>query len=448
MKSYQEKDLKYIWHPCSQMKDYEEFPSVIVERGKGAYVYDLNGKSYMDAVSSWWVNLFGHSNERINRAIKNQMDNIEHVIFANFSHKSAIDFAERIVKISPEGLNKVFFSDNGSSAIEIALKMSFHSHMLRGKADKKRFVALSSAYHGETLGALSVGGLDLYSEVYKPMLLNTFRIENPDCYRCKYNKHRDSCKAECFEDMEKVIVENHREITAVIVEPMVQGAAGMKMYSPAYLKKLRKICDEYDIHLIADEIAVGFGRTGKMFACEHAEISPDFMAISKGVSGGYMAMSAVLTTDEIYDAFYADYSEARAFIHSHTYSGNALACAAACEVLDIFEEEDILKKNEVKSKKIKELALKRVKGNPYIGEYRQLGMIGAIELVEDKVSKKQFDWKKRVGYDIYKIAMSKGLVLRPIANVLYFMPPYIIDDKDIDFMVNTAFDSIEEYFRK
>lgn len=446
MKELQEKDLKYIWHPCSQMKDYESFPSVIVDRAKGAYIYDIEGKSYLDAVSSWWVNLFGHSNERINNAVKKQLDNVEHVLFANFSHRPAVEFSERIVKITPKGLNKVFFADNGSSAIEIALKMSFHSHMIRGNKSKKRFVALSSAYHGETLGALSVGGLDLYNEVYKPMLLNTFRIKNPDCYRCEYGKCRENCSAECFENMEKVILENHKEISAVIVEPIVQGAAGMKMYSPVYLKKLRKICTEYDIHIIADEIAVGFGRTGEMFACEHAGISPDFMVLSKGISGGYMGMSAVLTTDEVYNAFYADYTEARTFIHSHTYSGNALACAAACEVLNIFQDQDILAKNKVKSDYMRALAESRANENKYIGEYRQMGMIGAIELVKDKNTKESFDWKKRVGYDIYKKAMEKGVILRPIANVLYFMPPYIVENKDMDLMINTAFDCINEYF--
>lgn len=350
------------------------------------------------------------------------------------------------MKITPETLSKIFYSDNGSSAVEIALKMSFHYHQICGNTKKIKFAALKGAYHGETLGALSVGDLDLYSQVYNPLLLNTLRAESPDCYRCKYGEKRECCNAECFESMEKIILEHHEELAAVIIEPIVQGAAGMNIYSPVYLKKLRKMCTEYNIHMIADEIAVGFGRTGKMFACEHAGISPDFMTLSKGISGGYMGMSAVLTTDDVYKAFYADYTEHKTFIHSHTYSGNPMACAAACESLNIFEEENILDKNKEKSKLIRELSLERAEKHPYIGEFRQIGMIAALEIVKNKDSKENFDWTKRVGYEIYKKALKKGVILRPIANVIYFMPPYIINEKDIHFMVDTAFESINEYF--
>jgi len=270
MNSYVEKDLKYIWHPCSQMKDYEELNPIVIEKGEGVWLYDIDGNRYLDCISSWWTNTLGHSNKRINEAIKKQIDSLEHVIFANFSNKPAIELAEKLAHITPEKLTKVFFSDNGSSAVEIALKMSFHYNMQKGDTKKKRFVALSDAYHGETLGALSVCDIDEFNTVYKPILLDTFRVEGPDCYRCKYSFNRDSCNAECFENMEKCLIENHEDISAVIVEPMVQGAAGMKIYSPIYLKKLRKLCDKYEVHLIADEIAMGFGRTGEMFACNHA----------------------------------------------------------------------------------------------------------------------------------------------------------------------------------
>lgn len=444
MNEFQKKDLKYIWHPCSQMKDYEELPSIVIDRGKGCYLYDVDGNSYLDCVSSWWTNIFGHSNARINNAIKKQVDEIEHVIFAHFSNKPAIELSEKLTNIAPNGLKKVFFSDNGSSAVEIALKMSFQYHQQMDKPNKVRFAALTNAYHGETTGALSVGDLDLYSKIYKPLLWDTVRVEGPDCYGCIYGKERSSCSAECFQHMEKALNQYHKELSAIIIEPMVQGAAGMKIYSPAYLKKLRKACDFYDIHLIADEIAVGFGRTGKMFACNHADITPDIMCLSKGISAGYMPMSVVMTTEEIYNGFYDDFSTLKAFIHSHTYAGNAMACAAACESLNIFEEENIIESNNTKCKIIKNLVMEKVKENPFIGDIRQIGMITAIELVKNKITKERFDWKKRVGYEIYKTALKNGLLLRPIGDVLYFMPPYIINEKDMEFMVSRCFDSIEK----
>lgn len=448
MKELQEKDLKYIWHPCSQMKDYEDFPPIVIKKGEGVFLQDVDGKKYLDAVSSWWVNLFGHSNKRINDALYRQANKLEHVIFANFSHEVGIELAERIIKVSPKGLSKVFFGDNGSSAIEIALKLSFQYHQQVGKKNKRRFVALTDAYHGETLGALSVGGVDLYNEIYKPLLLDVIRIDGPDCFRCKYNQNRDTCSGECFEAMEKVVKEKHEEITGIIIEPMIQCAAGMKMYSPEYIKKLRTLCDKYDINFIADEIAVGFGRTGKMFGCNHAEVSPDIMCVSKGLTAGYMPLSLCLMTDKIYDVFYDDYNTMKAFLHSHSYSGNALGCAVAVETLKIFEEEDILLKNIEKSRILKEKIENAIKDIPYVGEYRQLGMVGAIELVKDKETKEAFHWKERVGYGIYKIALEKGVLLRPLGNIVYFMPPYIIKEEEIDYMINIARESILEYFRK
>ncbi|MDI3534458.1 MAG: adenosylmethionine---8-amino-7-oxononanoate aminotransferase [Thermosediminibacterales bacterium] len=446
MNYLQKKDLRYIWHPCSQMKDYEDFPPIVIERGEGAYLYDINGKAYLDAISSWWVNLFGHSNERINRAIQRQVKNLEHVIFANFSHRPAIELAERIVQITPEGLNKVFFADNGSSAVEVALKLSFQYHQQTGNPSKTRFVAISDAYHGETLGALSVGDIDLYSKIYKPLLIKTYKVQGPDCYRCKYGRCRQDCGAECFEHMERLVSQNHREICGVIIEPLVQGAAGMKIYPPVYLRKLRDLCTQYNIHLIADEIAVGFGRTGKMFACEHAGISPDIMCLSKGLTAGYMPLSLTLVTDEIYRAFYCDYTELKAFMHSHSYTGNPIACAVACESLNIFEEDKVLEKNIQKSRLIGELATELAKDHPYVGEFRQLGMVGALELVKDKKTREEFEWTKRVGYHIYRIALDKGILLRPLGNVIYFMPPYVVEEKDIELMVNVAFQSINQYF--
>ncbi|SHJ50055.1 adenosylmethionine-8-amino-7-oxononanoate aminotransferase [Geosporobacter subterraneus DSM 17957] len=446
MRDLQKKDLQYIWHPCSQMKDYEAFPPIVIDRGEGAYLYDMDGKSYLDAVSSWWVNLFGHSNKKINRAIAEQVDKLEHVIFANFSHRPAIELAEQIVKITPEGLNKVFFADNGSSAVEVALKLSFQYYQQIGKTKKTRFVAISESYHGETLGALSVGDIDLYNEIYKPLLLQTLKAEGPDCYRCKYGKTRETCNAECFESMKATVETHHEEIAGIIIEPMIQGAAGMKIYSPVYLKKLRELCTQYDVHMIADEIAVGFGRTGKMFACEHAGVSPDIMTLSKGLTAGYIPLSLTLMTDTIYEAFYDDYLSLKAFMHSHSYTGNPIGCAVACASLKIFEEERVLENNLAKSALIREKAEKLLK-YPNVGEFRQLGMVGAIELVEDKAMKRGFDWQKRIGYQLYKMALKEGVLLRPLGNVIYFMPPYVVEEKDIDLMIGTTEKVIREFFR-
>lgn len=445
LNNYQEKDLKYIWHPCSQMKDYETLPPIVIERGKGAYLYDLDGNSYLDCISSWWTNTLGHSNDRLNKAIAKQISSLEHAIFANFTNIPAIELAEKLVKLTPEGLNKVFFADNGSSAIEIALKMSFQYYQQKGFTKKTKFATITEGYHGETLAALSVGDLDLYSQIYKPLLLNTLKAESPDCYRCKFNENRESCSAPCFSFVEKLIEENHEEICAFIVEPLVQAAAGMKIYPPIYLKKLRDLCTKYNIHLILDEIAVGFGRTGEMFACNHANISPDIICLSKAITAGYMPLSTVLTTDEIYNCFYSDYAEMKGFFHSHTYCGNAMASAVALENLKILEEENILLKNKEKAKYLKEKVNEIFKDDPWVGEIRQIGLITAIELVKNKESKEGFPWEKRVGYEIYKIALKKGLLLRPLGNVIYFNPPYIIEKEDIDFMVKTAKESIDNY---
>lgn len=446
LSNLQKRDLNHVWHPCSQMKDYEEFPPIVIKKGEGIYLYDENGKQYMDAVSSWWVNLFGHSNQRISQALSQQAFNLEHVIFANFTHEPAILLAEKLVAYTPKGLNKVFFADNGSSAIEVALKMSFQYHMQKNKPNKKRFLSLTDAYHGETLGALSVGGVGLYNEVFQPLLLNTVRAQGPDCYRCPFNQTPNHCDTPCISFVEEQLEKHAEEITAIIIEPLIQAAAGMKMYPPSYLKRLKELCLQYDVHLIADEVAVGFGRTGTLFACEQAGITPDFMCLSKGLTGGYLPLSVVMTTDNVYEAFYDDYASMKAFLHSHSYTGNPLACSVALEVLNIFEEENIIKENHVKSTYMREKASQEFSDLPYVGEYRQIGMVGAIELVRDKETKEPFPSKERVGYQIYRIALEKGLLLRPLGNVLYFMPPYVIKTEEIDKMIQLASDSIHEYF--
>ena len=448
MENWAEKDLEYIWHPCSQMKDYEEPKPIVIKKGEGVYLYDIEGNKYLDVISSWWCNLLGHCNPTINKAVKEQIDKLEHVIFANFTHTQAIRLCERLAKILPQGLCKFNFTDNGSSAIEAAMKVSFQYHQQTGNPQKTKFMALTDAYHGETIGALSAGDCDLYTKLYKPILMDIKKVKAPDCYRCPYGKNRDNCSCECFEYAKKAFEENGEETSAILVEPLLQGSAGMKIYPPLYLKKLRELCDEYNVHLIADEIATGFGRTGKMFAFEHANVSPDIMCLSKGLTGGYMPMALFVTTQKIYDAFYADYNTGKAFMHSHTYSGNPLACSAANAVLDILEDGSVLKTAQQNAKYFNDLIKEKFLNHKNVGEVRHIGLINAIEIVKNKKTKESFDSKLRTGYQIYKKALKRGVILRPLGDVIYFNPPLIIEKKDMDYAVNTSFECMNEVLTK
>ena len=423
-----QRDLEVIWHPCTQMKDHETLPLIPIKSGKGVYLYDFEGNSYIDAVSSWWVNLFGHANERINDKIKAQLDTLEHVILAGFTHEPAVELAHKLVKITPRELKKVFYVDNGSSAVEAALKMSYHYHLNLGER-KPLFLSLTNSYHGETIGALSVGDVALYKETYEPLLIANMQVAVP-------KDQSEESANEALRVLEEVLKERSDEIAAFILEPLIQGAGGMHMYHPAYLVGASALTKRYNVHLIADEIMTGFGRTGKMFACEHADISPDFMTLSKGLTGGYLPLSVVMTTDEVYNAFYCDYNEHKAFLHSHSYTGNPLACSAALATLEIFEQNDILGDNEKKSIYIKK-SLEKFLDLSNVKEIRQQGMVTAIEL-------KGYDASERIGLRIYEYALSKGVLLRPLGHVIYFMPPYTITYEEIDKMIEVAYDGIHK----
>lgn len=434
-------DRRHVWHPCTQEKDLESLPPLPISHGDGAFLYDLDGKGYIDGVSSWWVNLFGHNHPRLNRALSQQAGRIAHHIFAGFTHEPAVTLAAGLCALAPPGLEKVFFTDNGSAAVEAALKMSFQFWQQSGHPNKTRFVSLSEAYHGETLGALSVGGCDLYRKVYQPILLDEFQIQGPDCYRCPYRQTRATCQAECFASMEAVLAQHHLKVAAVIIEPLIQGAAGMRIYPPIYLQKLRQLCDHYQVHYIADEIAVGFGRTGKMFANEHAGVSPDILCLSKGITGGYMPLSVVMTTQRMYDAFYADYQSMRAFLHSHSYTGNPLACALACEVLNIFKDEKIIESLAPKMALL-ESQRNRFEALSHVGEFRRCGMVAAVEMVVDKERKSPYPWQERRGYEVYQKALDLGALLRPLGNVIYFMPPLTIDEATLRQLLDIAYHTI------
>jgi len=426
-----QRDLEVIWHPCTQMKDHETLPLVPVKSGKGVYLYDFEGNAYIDAVSSWWVNIFGHANESINAKVKAQLDTLEHVLLAGFTHEPAIELAHKLVKITPKDLAKVFYVDNGSSAVEAALKMSYHYHLNNGKR-KALFLSLTNSYHGETIGALSVGDVSLYKETYEPLLIANTQVPVP-------KDQSVEAAIVALEGLENVLRERSEEIAALIVEPLIQGAGGMHMYHPEYLVGARRLTKAYNVHLIADEIMTGFGRTGKMFACEHADISPDFMTLSKGLTGGYLPLSVVMTTDDVYSAFYCDYNEHKAFLHSHSYTGNPLACAAALATLDIFENNDILGENEKKRLYIIE-KLDKFFGLQNVKEIRQQGMVTAIEL-------KGYEASERVGVKIYEYALTQGVLLRPLGHVIYFMPPYIISYEEIDKMIEVAYEGIRNVIK-
>ena len=444
MPTIEERDLRHIWHPCAQMKDYEQLPPMVIDRAKGAWLYDVYGKAYLDIVSSWWANLLGHTNEKINARIAAQLGRLEHVIFANFSHRLAIELAERLAMLVPEGLTKFHFNDNGSSAVEAALKMAFQYCQQTGRTGKTRFMCLSEGYHGETIGALSVGSMDLFAEMYKPMMMDNIHIEAPNCYRCPYGETRDTCSCACFEHAERAFAAHGHETAAMIVEPLLQGSAGMRIYPEEYLRKLRALCDAYDVLLIADEIATGFGRTGRLFACERAGITPDLMCLSKGLTGGYMPMSITVVKEKIYDAFYADWSEGKAFMHSHTYAGNPLGCSAALAVLDILDEENILERAEETASWLSTRMAETFGAHPNVGEIRHIGLIHAVELVEDRAAKRPFDGGRRLGYAIYRRALQHGLLLRPLGDVLYFNPPLNIGRDDLDTAIARMKASMDE----
>ena len=422
------RDLAVLWHPCTQMAEHPDvLPLVPIRRGRGAWLEGVDGRQYLDAVSSWWTNLFGHGEPRIAAAIGRQALELEHVIFAGFSHEPGVRLAEALLRVAPAGLARVFYADNGSAAIEVALKMSFHSFLNRGQPRRQRFIALHNGYHGETIGALSMGDIPLYRRTYAPLLLDPLFAPSPDAYDAAPGESAEAYALRCADRLADIFAGNDGEICALVLEPLVQCAGGMRMYHPAYLRRAREICTAHGAHLIADEIAVGFGRTGTMFACEQAGISPDFLCLSKGLTGGFMPMSAVLTTTAVYEDF-LDESRDRAFLHSHSYTGNPLGCAAALASLAIFESEPVLERNAATALRMAALA-EPLRDCRNVAEVRQTGMILAIEMVADRASRRPFAASERRGLRAYRHALSEGVVLRPLGDVLYWMPPYCIDEQ-------------------
>ncbi|QHS10130.1 adenosylmethionine--8-amino-7-oxononanoate transaminase [Sinimarinibacterium sp. NLF-5-8] len=441
----------HVWHPCTQMKDHEWLPLIPIKSAQGVWLEDFEGQRYIDAISSWWTNIFGHRHPYIIEQLKNQLDTLDHVMLAGFTHQPVVELSERLCQITPPGLSRCIYADNGSSAVEVALKMSFHYWKNIGKPQKTRFIALENGYHGETLGALAVGGPSMYRDTYAPLLLSPIFVPSPDCYeRAPGESWEDYTRAQ-FRHMERALQQHASETCAVILEPLVQCAGAMRMYHPIYLSLLREACDRHNVHLIADEIAVGFGRTGTLFACEQAPpltpgdasgITPDFMCLSKGLVSGTLPLAVTLTHDAIYDAFYDEYKTGKAFLHSHSFTGNPLGCRAALATLDLFERENTLASNRLLSH-LMWTQTAELRRHPHVAEVRQQGMILAIEMVKDAQRKTPYPASERRGLRVYQYGLEHGVLLRPLGNVIYLMPPYVITPKQIEHIAQVALRGID-----
>ena len=421
------RSLAAVWHPCTQMKQHEIYPLVPIVSGKGVWLYDAAGERYLDAISSWWVNLFGHTHPYINAAIRDQLEKIEHVMLAGFTHEPVVALSERLKKIAPGSLGHCFYASDGASAIEIALKMSFHYWQLYDQPQKNRFISLQNDYHGETLGALSVTDIAIFRETYAPLLRQCAHVPTPDWRYAEAGESPQNYAIRAAASLEHYLAENHAQTAALILEPLVQGATGMGMYHPVYLQRAREICTQYQVHLIADDIAVGFGRTGTLFACNQAHITPDFLCLSKGLSGGYLPLSVVMTSDPIFQAFYDD-KTARAFLHSHSHTGNALACRAALATLDLFEQNQVIEANKAKTAYLNKTAAPLL-AHPKVKNFRNCGMIWAFEVDTD-----EHDFAAQC----FQAGLKQQLILRPLGKTIYFMPPYIISEQEMDLLVNGA----------
>jgi len=415
-------DQQYLWHPFTQMKEWEKESPLIIQSGKGPFLIDVHGRRYLDGVSSLWVNLHGHRRKEIDRALISQIRKIAHTTLLGLSNIPAIELARKLLEIAPKGLARVFYSDNGSTAVEVALKMAFQYWQLKSRPRKRKFVSFINAYHGDTLGSVSVGGIDLFHRRFEPLLFETVRVPYPYCYRCHLSLSYPSCGVACLQEVETLIKTRHEELAAVIIEPRVQAAAGMVVSPPGYLQQIRKLCNEYQVLMIADEVATGFGRTGKMFACDHEEVVPDLMALAKGITGGYLPLAATLTTQSIYEAFLGNYSEFKTFFHGHSYTGNPLACAAALANLGIFEKEKTLSKIQSKIRRLS-LALRSLDQLDHVGDIRQCGMMVGIELVKDKMSREPYPLTEKKGTLVAMEARNRGMLIRPLGNVVVLMPP-------------------------
>ncbi len=443
-KELEDLDRHLIWHPFTQMKDYMEEAPLIVERGEGAYLIDIYGRKYLDGVSSLWVNLHGHRKKEIDDAIRNQLDQLAHSTLLGISNVPAVELAKELVEIAPAGLRKVFYSDNGSTAVEIAVKIAFQFWKQKGKGGSKQtFLSFTNAYHGDTIGSVSLGGIDLFHETYGSLLFPVYRAPYPYCYRCPLERSTPACGMECLNRVEDILSAHHEEIAAVVIEPMIQGAAGMITSPRGYTKGIRELTKKYGLLLIADEVATGFGRTGRMFACDHESISPDILCLAKGITGGYLPLAATLTTEGIFNAFLGEYKEKKTFFHGHSYTGNPLASAAAMANLKIMKKEKVLKKLEEKIQFLSK-ALQECWRLEHVGDIRQLGMMVGIELVVNRTTKEEYPFEDKIGIRVIQEARRKGLIIRPLGNVIVLMPPLSMTQDELSETVSITYQSIKK----
>ncbi len=462
IKRLEDWDKKYIWHPFTQMKEWISESNLIIERGKGSYLYDIHGNRYLDGVSSLWVTVHGHRKKEIDKAIKDQLGKVAHSTLLGLSNVPAVELAKRLVEIAPKTgvrgqesgvknsklktqnstLTKVFYSDSGSTSVEIALKIAFQYWQNKGSKNKTKFLTFKNAYHGDTIGSVSLGGIDLFHEIYRPLLFQTIQVNSPYCYRCHLGKEYPSCKIACLKEVEDTLKKHHKEVAALVIEPLVQGAAGILTQPEGFLKGLRKLCDKYKVLMIADEVATGFGRTGRMFACEHEGIVPDIMCVAKGITGGYLPLAATLTTQDVYDAFLAEYKEFKTFFHGHTYTGNPLACAAAIANLEIFEKESTIANLQAKISLLEE-ELAKLQQLIHVGDIRQKGFMVGIEVVKDKKTKAPYPVEKRMGHKVILEARKRGAILRPLGNVIVLMPPLSIKEAELKRLLKITYESIK-----
>ncbi|MBI4970447.1 MAG: adenosylmethionine--8-amino-7-oxononanoate transaminase [Candidatus Omnitrophica bacterium] len=438
-------DQKYVWHPFTQMRDWTDEEILVIDRAEDCYLIDTEDRRYIDGVSSLWCNVHGHQIKKINQAVKDQLDKVAHSTFLGLSNVPAVLLAKKLIQSAPRGLARVFYSDSGSEAMEIALKMAYQYWQVRKnpRPKKNKFVHLELAYHGDTIGSVSVGGIDLFHQVYKPLLFETYSAFSPYCYRCKFGLKKESCKRECFQELEHLVAKHHEELVAIVVEPLVQGAAGMIDQPSGYLTKIRELADRYDVLLICDEVATGFGRTGTMFACDQESVTPDIMAVAKGITGGYLPLAATLVKEKIYEAFLGDYGEFKAFFHGHTYTANPLACAAALANLEIFEEDKTLETLQPKIALMKH-RLEKIRALKHVGDVRQVGFMAGIELVRDKSTKKPYDLTEKRGIGVCKRARKYGVIMRPLGNVIVLMPPLGIAENLLEELLNVTEKCIRE----
>lgn len=437
-------DKELIWHPFTQMSDWLVEEPLIVASGEGSYLFDVRGKRYLDGVSSLWVNVHGHQRPEIDAAVVSQIANIAHSTFLGLSNVPAIELARRLVKLSPGKLSRVFYSDNGSTAVEVALKMAFQywQQLPRPSPKRKGFISFTNSYHGDTVGSVSLGGIDLFHKIYKPLLFKTVKIPSPYCYRCYLGREHPSCRMACLADVEEIMEKNKQRTAAVVMEPLVQGAAGIIVFPRGYTRKVWELAKKYGLLFIADEVATGFGRTGKMFACQIEGIEPDFMSLAKGITGGYLPLAATLTTPEVFQAFLAGYKEQKTFFHGHTYTANPLACAAAIASLEIFEKNKVLEKMQAKIERLRN-GLKVFWNLKHVGDIRQLGFMVGIELVKDTDSREEYEYGDKIGIKVIKEARKRGLVIRPLGNVIVLMLPLSMSSEELDKTLEITYESIK-----